>query len=212
MRIEAKSGLALAVLGVGLGCTGKHDAEKGPRTPDEASRVEARPVFAEAPVAPEPLTVGAGSEAIVSLRTPHARAEAQRVLDDYVHAIVRESNVDVSQLFTDDATMGYTERGSGSSAVAGWSRRFAQRDYTSENPVGLYDAEHLQLYTARDVAAHAEHEGLAFSPEGSELVLRVPLAPSNPSGRFGDEIQLLLVPGERGLRIRRIFERGYTDP
>lgn len=212
MSIEAKSALALLTLGLGLGCSANHGTGKSSKAPDESTLVEERPVFAEAPAAPEPLPVGAGSEAILSLRTPHARAEAQRVLDDYVEAIVRESNVDLSQLFTDDATMRYTEQGSGSSAVAGWSRRFAQRDYTNENPVGLYDADHIELYSARDVAAHAEHVGLAFSPEGSDLVLRVPLSPSNPSGRFGEEIQLLLAPGERGLRIRRIFERGYTDP
>lgn len=200
--------LGLLALGWAASCSPRAEGAR-PATPTR-SQGEARPVFLEAAPAPDPVLVSSSSEAVISLRTPHARAEAQRLFDDYLRAIVHESNSELSRLLTDDATIRYGLQSQGGSALSSWVRRFTQRDYTVENPSGLYDPERFEVFGVRDVGGL--DDGWVFTPEGSQLVVRVRLSPSSPSGRFGEEMQLLLVPGAEGLLIRRIFERGYSEP
>jgi hypothetical protein len=197
--------LVLSTLSNACGSAPAEMTPKRPAPEERAAFVQQRP-------APQAQVVADVSQPVVTLRTPYSRAEAIEVLDDYFAAIGRESNTDLAALLTEDATMRYGLGSAGGLALVAWVRRFAQRDYLTPSPSSVYDPDGLELHAARDLDQRLPGDGMAFTPEASELLLRVPLTPTAARSRFGNELQLLLVPGERGLVIRKIFERGYADP
>jgi hypothetical protein len=183
-----------------------------PLREEAAPALESRGAFVERQSAPDATPVGNVSDPILTLRTPYSRAQAVDVLDRYFAAIARESNTELAELPTEDATMQYGPQTSAGLALVAWVRRFAQRDYVGVHAASIYDAEGPDLRSARDLAERAHLAGVAFVPEGAELSLRVPLSANAGKNRFGQELQLLLVPSERGLLIRKIMETGYAEP
>jgi hypothetical protein len=159
---------------------------------------------------PLPVAAGDTSDPVLSLRTPFTRAEVTRLLDRYFEAISRESNADLSLVLTDDATLHFGLQQPGSSALVGWVRRFAQHDYATAHPEGLFDRRSLDVYTAADARALAPRGELAFVPEADQLLARVRLTAGALSKRFGDEMQVVITPLGDELRIRRIYERGFV--
>jgi hypothetical protein len=183
---------------------------QGAKAPGETSLEPRAAIFTEPQRAPEPTWVAHTGSPVVSLRTPFSRGEVVQLLEAYFQAVALESNTRLSELLTEDATLHFSLQKPGGSALVGWVRRFAQYDYQTADPRGLYDPSAVELYTPADVAAFQDASGLAFLPEGDQMLARVQLTPAGRSNRFGDELQLLITPQQDALLIRRIYERGFV--
>lgn len=198
-------GAAVATCLAGACASGARGPE--PQRPEPGERGAG---YSEPQRVPTPTWVADTTDPVVSLRTPHSRAQVAELLDAYFEAIALESNTRLSELLTHDATLHFTPQQPGNSALVGWVRRFSQYDYQTAYPSSLYDPTTMELYTAADVSALQLERDLAFVPERDQLLLRVRLTPGTLSNRFGDELQLLIAPEADALYIRRIYERGFV--
>lgn len=173
-----------------------------------------RPRFDDAIAPPDPVLVAQGAGDVVSLRAPFSRSDATALLRRYFEAIAKESNIELSQVLTDNATIRYEGQAAGSSALVAWVRRFAQLEYDNLHPESMFDEGDLELYSRAELGPFSKRKRFALSPEGEQVLLVIPLSPwaSSAKMRFGTELQLLLDPDVDGARIATIFERGYSGP
>lgn len=155
---------------------------------------------------PTPVAPGTSTPSLVWRSVAPSTEAARAVVRRFFDAVARESTTELAGSLVEDALF-HRPNQPATSALQFWTRRFSAGDYTKH--VVPHDVA-IRVFDHESARALTRYRTTQLWPDPDEFlaVVDLPLAgtPTGSSAPWGTQLQLILLAGEDGWKVRALWE------